>query len=57
MYDCCINCEKRHPACQDDCPDKAKADAMLKKIKQQRYKEYTLEKEYRKEKYNRLRRK
>lgn len=57
MYDCCINCEKRHLACQDDCPDKAKADALLKKIKQQRYKEYTLEKEYRKEKYNRLRRK
>ena len=57
MFNCCKDCKKRKPACQDTCPDKAKADDLRDKIKRQRYKEYTLEKEYRKEKYNRLRRK
>lgn len=33
IYDCCIDCEDRHPMCHGHCEKKAKADAENKKFK------------------------
>ena len=36
---CCKDCEKRHPLCHADCPDKAKTDAARQEMKKHMAKE------------------
>lgn len=36
LYECCKNREFRHYLCHADCPEKAKADAMMKALKEAR---------------------
>ena len=33
FYDCCKDCEERHPLCHGHCEKKAKADAEFQKAK------------------------
>lgn len=34
IYECCQDCEDRHPMCHGHCEKKAKADAEHKKLKE-----------------------
>ena len=51
----CYKCERRHPACQDKCPDylawKANLDATNAKIKGAKTKDYLLKKKLMQDKY------
>lgn len=48
IYQCCNDCEDRHPLCHADCEKKKKADLLNEKRKKQKLKEndvagYTLD--------------
>lgn len=36
ILQCCKGCEKRHPLCHADCPEKAAADAIREEEKKRR---------------------